>query len=191
MKLFLIRHGQTTANLNQIYAGQTDVPLTDLGRQQAEAIRPVLAGFSFDKVFSSDLSRAIDTQRLALPGAEGERTALLREFDVGSLEGQGIAESVRWFGNAHRQSRDYSVFGGESAQMVCARLQQFLAMLEAEPCDCAAAFVHNGVMNCMLQIVLGGEYDRTGVKTGNCGINVFEYENGKWKLLAWNYMGKL
>jgi broad specificity phosphatase PhoE len=64
-------------------------------------------------------------------------------------------------------------------------------MLEAEPCDCAAAFVHNGVMNCMLQIVLGGEYDRTGVKTGNCGINVFEYENGKWKLLAWNYMGKL
>ena len=57
MKLFLIRHGQTTANVSRkAYCGQTDVPLTELGRQQAEAIRPILSRHQFDRVFSSDLS---------------------------------------------------------------------------------------------------------------------------------------
>ena len=62
MKLFLVRHGQTVSNVAGVYAGQTDVILTDAGRAQAMKIRPILEKFQFDKVYSSDLSRAIDTQ---------------------------------------------------------------------------------------------------------------------------------
>lgn len=192
MKLFLIRHGQTTANLDMVYAGQTDVPLTDLGRQQAEAIRPILAPVSFDKIYSSDLSRAIDTQRLAIPGAEGIRTPLLREYDVGSLVGVDFARGRQLFAQAQTDSslmRDYSLFGGESPRMVCDRIREFLSMLEAESCENVAAFVHNGIMNSMLRIVLGTEFDTAAVKSQNCAINIFEFDGTRWRLFAWNYMG--
>ena len=66
MKLFLVRHGQTTANQQKIYAGQTDVLLTEQGRQEAESIRPILEKFTFDRVYSSDLTRARRTAE-ALP----------------------------------------------------------------------------------------------------------------------------
>ena len=88
MKLFLVRHGQTVTNLEQRWTGQMDVALTELGRQEAESIRPILEKFTFDKVFSSDLSRAVITQQLALPGYTAAQTPLLREFDVGTLAGK-------------------------------------------------------------------------------------------------------
>ena len=85
MKLFMVRHGQTTGNVAGLIYGQMDYPLTQKGRDQAMAIRPVLRRISFDRVYSSDLSRAIETQQLAVPDAQGIRTPLLREFDVGRL----------------------------------------------------------------------------------------------------------
>ena len=80
MKLFMIRHGQTTANETVTYAGQTDAKLTELGKQQAAAIAPVLEGIPFDKVYSSDLSRAYVTQQLALPDYTATLLPLLREY---------------------------------------------------------------------------------------------------------------
>ena len=191
MKLFLVRHGQTTANQQKIYAGQTDVLLTEQGQQEAEAIRPILEKFTFDRVYSSDLRRAVDTQRLALPDATAIQTPLLREFDEGSLVGMCFTEVQALFDDSYRRRRDYTPYGGESADMVCARLRQFLSILEADPCDTAIAFAHNGIMNMMLRITLGEELDYTGAHSKNCAIHVFEYTNGIWRLLAWNYMGKL
>lgn len=191
MKLFLIRHGQTTANLEQFYAGQSDVPLTDRGRREAENIRPILEKFSFDRVYSSDLSRAIGTQKLALPGYTAETTPLLREFDMGTLVGQPFGTALQKMDPAARRARDYTVFGGESGEMVCARLRKFLDSLVADPCDCAAAFVHNGIMGCMLQLVLQAQVDIRAVRTPNCAIHVFDHDGNKWRLLAWNYMGQV
>ena len=93
MRLFLVRHGQTTANVERIFAGQADVMLTEQGRQEALAIRPVLADFTFDKVYTSDLTRAIETQKLALPGAVSTPTPLIRELDEGTLTSTSIQEA--------------------------------------------------------------------------------------------------
>ncbi len=191
MKLFLIRHGQSEANLNQTYTGQSDVPLTETGRKEAEAIRPILEKFTFDRVYSSDLSRAVDTQKLALPGVEAQTTPLLREFALGSLVGMKFTEVREKYGTQIAKNRDYSPFGGESSEDVCRRLQEFLTMLEADPCDCVAAFAHGGIMGSMMQIVLGTDYDRAAVRSNNCAIHVFEYDGTKWRLLAWNYMGRI
>ena len=88
MKVFFVRHGQSIANLQKIYAGQSDVPLTEKGREEAAAIAPILASISFDRVYSSDLSRAIETQQIALPGVEADaRSPLIREYDVGDIVG--------------------------------------------------------------------------------------------------------
>lgn len=193
MKLFLIRHGQTQANVDRIYAGQSDVPLTEEGRRQALCIRPAIADIAFDRVYSSDLSRAIDTQRIALPGVEGIRTPLLRELDVGSIAGlkYGTVPNKEAGWNSSASADAYLEFGGESMDMLCDRLNRFLHSLEADPCENVAAFVHNGVMCGVMRIVLGADFNRSVLRTDNCGINVFEFDGKKWVLVAWNYKGNL
>lgn len=191
MRLFLIRHGQTTSNQQRVYVGQGNVMLTEEGRAQARRIRPILEKFKFDRVYSSDLQRAIDTQELALPDAQAVRTPLLREFHVGSAQGQPFG--VPWVGKPEscRKERDYSVLGGESAEMVTDRLRLFLKELEEDPCDNVAAFAHNGLLSCMLRIVLDASIDLSGAVSPNCAIHVFDYVDGAWKLKAWNYQGEL
>ncbi len=191
MRLFLVRHGQTTANRDLIFAGQTDVPLTEQGRRDALRIRPILENFSFDRVFGSDLSRAVETQKLALPSAEAEQTQLLREYDEGAFVGKNVEQAHRAFGTNYMITRDYSPYGGENSWDVCARLQKFLDTLEADPCENAVAFTHNGVLNCMLQIALGVDYDHRAVGNQNCAIHVFRFDGERWQLLAWNYMAPL
>lgn len=191
MKLFLIRHGQTTANLDRIYSGQMDVPLTQEGRAQAQSIRPVLEKIRFDKVYSSDLSRAIDTQKLALPGYEGVQTPLLREYDAGYLAGRHYGDYPQELKEQFQATKNYSIFGGESTQEVCDRVAQFQRMLERENLENVAAFAHNGVLNCMLQNVIGTNFDKNAVRNNNCTINVYEYDGQKWRLIALNYMAEV
>ncbi len=58
----LIRHGQSQANLDNIFAGHTDVPLTELGQKQAKLTADFIAGnFAVDAVYASDLARAFAT----------------------------------------------------------------------------------------------------------------------------------
>lgn len=185
MKLFFIRHGQTDANFQGIYSGQSDVMLTELGRQQAESLRPVLERFSFDRVYSSDLTRAIHTQQLALPCYEGIRTPLLREYDVGSLTGLPYETARQRYGNV---SGDYVPYGGEDIQMVQQRVRSFLDLVEQENCEYAAAFSHNGTIKAMLRLVLGEHSNTANMVNKNCSIAVFDFDGKQWRLLAWNYM---
>lgn len=88
----LIRHGETTANADAIIAGVTDVPLTQLGRDQARALsqttwpEPVA-------IYASPMSRAQDTARLAFPGEHFKLHSGLRERDWGVFEGQPLTKA--------------------------------------------------------------------------------------------------
>lgn len=188
MVLFLIRHGQTTANEAGVYSGQTDVMLTEQGRAQAETLRPLLAGYEFDRVYSSDLTRAVDTQRLVIPGREGIRTPLLREIDVGAAAGCSFGEIWEKYGNP---KGDFTPFGGENFAQTTERLRNFLSQLEAEPCERVAAFAHGGLMKSMLHIVMGTQANVDPVINGNCNVAVFRFDGKRWLLLAWNLMGKI
>ena len=87
--------------------------------------------------------------------------------------------------------RDYTPYGGESPKMVCDRLGNFLTSLEQDPCGNVAAFTHHGVVVCMMRKILGDGFDSSLLHSSNCSIHVFEYADGKWRLLAWNYMNPL
>lgn len=191
MRLFLIRHGQTTANLDGIFGGQSDVMLTPQGRQQALAIRPILSKIPFDKVYSSNLTRAVDTQKLALPDRVAVQTPLLREIDEGDLVGVDFHDAIARYGDAFLSTRDYTPFHGETAEMVCNRIRSFLSELEKDPCENVAAFAHNGIMYCMMRIVLRADCDCYAMESSNCAIHVFNFDGKKWSLLAWNYMGSI
>ncbi|WP_120496674.1 histidine phosphatase family protein [Kiloniella sp. EL199] len=88
---YLIRHGETIANANSIIAGITDVPLSALGRYQAQT----LAEHTWpDRIalFSSPLTRAQDTCQLAFPGYDFKIHDGIMERNWGIFEGRNLSE---------------------------------------------------------------------------------------------------
>jgi 2,3-bisphosphoglycerate-dependent phosphoglycerate mutase len=105
-KLVLIRHGESTWNLENRFTGWTDVDLTETGIQQARTAGQLLkeAGYEFDVAYTSVLKRAIRTLYLALD--EMDRTWLpvmkhwrLNERHYGALQGLNKAETAKKFGD--------------------------------------------------------------------------------------------
>ncbi|MBT0958988.1 histidine phosphatase family protein [Alphaproteobacteria bacterium KMM 3653] len=87
----LIRHGETTANAEGFIAGVTDVPLTDFGRDQAQALLDVPWPNEV-ALYASPMSRAQETAKLAFPGQSIQTHPGLCERDWGIFEGRPLAE---------------------------------------------------------------------------------------------------
>ncbi len=105
-KLVLIRHGESTWNLENRFTGWTDVPLTDTGVAQARQAGRLLAeaGYEFDVAYTSVLKRAVWTLWHALDTLE--RTWLpvvhdwrLNERHYGALQGLNKADMAREYGD--------------------------------------------------------------------------------------------
>lgn len=196
MKLFLIRHGESENNYNRLYSGQCNPKLTELGRKQAEAIRPILSDINFDAVYSSDLVRARETCSLALPNAQPIITKLMREISIGDLESQPyyiMKDENDEYGKElfkNRKAFNYAPYGGENADDVKERIAKFFKELEDKPYENVACFCHAGISTILLSYVLSADIDRDAVYCPNCAVNVFECNNGKWRLSAWNYGSK-
>ncbi|MGA2023692.1 MAG: 2,3-diphosphoglycerate-dependent phosphoglycerate mutase [Steroidobacteraceae bacterium] len=106
-KLVLVRHGQSTWNLENLFTGWTDVDLTALGREEARQAGLELkrAGLLPDVVFTSVLKRAIRTEWLMLDEMDllwlpVERTWRLNERHYGALQGLNKAQTVERHGEA-------------------------------------------------------------------------------------------
>ena len=187
MKLYMVRHGQSQTNLERRFTGQADAPLTDQGREDAQAVGKKLRGLHFDRVYSSDLSRAADTARIALD-CEPVQLKVLRELDVGSLAWRTVEECEAEYGDElwkNRNDYNYEPYGGETEAKLTLRAHDFLTMLENDPCDQVIAFSHAGFITCTLGRVLFTSFDRRHVDCPNGSIAVFEYKNGKWILCQW------
>ena len=94
MTLTLVRHGATEWNQADRCQGRTDVPLSARGCEQAERLRDLYAGQSFDHVLASPLSRAIQTAAI-VAGREPEVLDDLIEIDRGEWEGRPMDEVRR------------------------------------------------------------------------------------------------
>lgn len=106
-KLVLVRHGQSTWNLENRFTGWTDVDLTDQGRAEAHSAGKLLReeGYAFDVAFTSVLKRAIKTLWIVLEEMNLEwipvtRAWQLNERHYGALQGLNKAETAEKFGEA-------------------------------------------------------------------------------------------
>ncbi|MEU7935314.1 histidine phosphatase family protein [Micromonospora echinofusca] len=95
-RLIIWRHGNTDWNAASRIQGQTDVPLNDLGREQARDAAPLLAALRPDAIVASDLSRAADTAAAlaALTGLPVRTDPRLRERHFGSWQGLALTEAA-------------------------------------------------------------------------------------------------
>ena len=84
----LIRHGQTLWSITGQHTGRTNIPLTDLGRQQADALGEMLDGDAFSLVLSSPLVRAWETMERAGYRDHGVASDDILEWDYGVYEGR-------------------------------------------------------------------------------------------------------
>ena len=99
--LALLRHGQSTWNLENLFTGWTDVDLTEQGRAEAVEAGRLLAaeGIAFDQAYTSVLKRAIRTLWLAIDTMDRmwlpvERSWRLNERHYGALQGLDKAQTV-------------------------------------------------------------------------------------------------
>ena len=144
--LVLVRHGATAWNDNGYFQGLKDVPLSPRGREQVAALgrRMRDEGVLFDRVFSSPLTRAIETARAA--GGEPEIEADLIELDRGHWEGHPGEEIRRRWGRLWKAWYDdpagLAMPGGESFDAVWERAGRILARIGGEPGACALICAH-------------------------------------------------
>ncbi len=129
-KLILLRHGQSTWNLENRFTGWIDVPLTPLGEREATRAGEHIRDIHLDEVFTSVLKRAIDTTTLALKGAGQEgalvrQDAALNERMYGDLQGLNKADVAKRFGDEQvkiwRRSYDVAPPNGESLKDTASR----------------------------------------------------------------------
>jgi broad specificity phosphatase PhoE len=128
--LILIRHGQSTANLEGLLAGRLDTPLTNVGREQARALAPALRDVAV--ALTSPLRRARDTAALALPHVAASVDDAFIELDHGTEEGRPFAEFLTTQWRDFRNDPTFRVGGGESLADVDARVRPRLVALVAQ-----------------------------------------------------------
>ena len=156
-ELWLVRHGETPASLARTLAGWADVPLTGRGEEQARALRPVLEDERFEGIWSSDLSRAVATARLAW--GEPRQDARLREMSFGSLEGQPWETLDARLQEGIARFEGFAAPGGESFDALRSRVLAFVDGLEPGR---HLVFTHGGVVRLLSREVGEDHFVPTG-----------------------------
>jgi broad specificity phosphatase PhoE len=133
MDVWLLRHAETEWSRDGRHTGRTDVPLTDVGREAARALRARTSGHRFALVLASPLSRALQTAELA--GLTPQLRDDLVEFDYGAYEGI-TTDEIREQRPGWNLWRDGSA-GGESADDVGRRVDRVIAEALAASGDVA------------------------------------------------------
>lgn len=183
MFLYFVRHGESVNNLLKKWTGWADVPLSPKGEQDAKKAGELLKNVSFDKVYSSDLCRAINTAKIALPNCVIETIRDIREINVGTLMGNVISLTDEQ--RDLTRTEGYSSFGGESRADFRKRIVDFIKMTQTLDCENVVAFAHGGVLRMALDIIVGIDLPPSNICCNNCAVAVFEYADEKWRLHSW------
>lgn len=186
-ELWLIRHGQSVGNRDNLYQGQNDLPLSALGVEQAAALARRLAAlhpaYGFSAIYASDLQRALDTARPTahLLNLSIQTRPALREIDVGAWSGLSFAEIQKRFAGEWADS--YPVLnpdrvrgGGESYRQAQTRVIDALGRIaDAHSDERVLVFFHGGVLQAALaQIMQMPLANKRFLRTSNASISRVE-----------------
>jgi len=168
-RFYLIRHGETVANSQEITCGASDSPLNSIGKCQAEEAARLVAMLPDlpRKIYHSSLSRARDTAtQIALScRSEVHEVPGLNEQDFGQWEGQP------WLPALDQLVRGVEPPGGETNQEFVRRIQSTFHFLLSNHLDESVPLIvcHGGIFH-----ALGNMYGHQANHIGNCNLYLFE-----------------
>lgn len=169
MKLLLVRHAETDWNLAHRYQSYSDVPLNQNGIQQAQSLAKRLSKEKIDVVYSSDLSRALETAKWIANEYEPVLAVQCNprwcELSFGKWEGLNNEElQAQWQTEVNVWYEDpVNVFppGGETMLQMSGRVQSALDELKNKHTDETVLVVsHGGTIQILLCMLLGVELRR-------------------------------
>ncbi len=182
MKLWLVRHGQTQANLDGVYSGISETKLTPLGVEQALSVGRLLQRAPFEKVFCSELGRAQHTTALLLQQRNIPVTVEpgLNEMNFGDWELRHHRDLQR------NDAQNYAAWcsdwqnviptNGEGFQHFSRRVTAFAEALKSRPAEENILIVsHQGVLSLLIATLLN---------MPPASLWHFTIEQGTWSAMA-------
>ena len=165
--VLLARHGQSVSNAIRRFQGVQDVPLSELGLRQAQALSAAVSGRRLAHVYASPLQRARRTAEIAMAGRDVPLSVVddLRELSLGDWEGRAIEEIRALPGDPYAQwVRDPVAFtppGAEPLETVQSRVLRALAEIAAAHPngDDVLVVAHGGVISVYACHVLGCSFN--------------------------------
>jgi probable phosphoglycerate mutase len=166
-RVFLVRHGATVLSAEDAFAGETDVPLSDVGREQLRKLALRLAPEAIAAVYASPLGRTMETAHI-LAAPHGKPVLPrdgLREISHGRWEGKTRAavekefpeEYARWETDPY----SFSPAGGETGLAVTARaIPTLLEIVGDHPGQQVLVASHKATIRLMIGSLLGFDLRR-------------------------------
>ena len=188
-ELILVRHGQSTANVEGIWQGQMDFPLSKEGRHQAGTAGLILSREPFDGLYSSPLSRAFETASIirSRTAFRGEVITVegLSERRGGILEGYTWAEQERRNPELAKkflaipEEDRWALVGAETDEEVVARFGEALASIGARHPERSRIVIvsHGGVMRAYLRELFGPEVLPGAQRAANASITRLQWDD--------------
>jgi probable phosphoglycerate mutase len=198
---YLVRHGESQANVDHVFANRVDHPaaLTDAGIGQARELAAMLADRSVSRIYASPLRRARETaEELATAlGAPVTVTDALREYDTGDFEGLPYGDEHAWRWEEHGRvelawregNRHARHPGGESLDDIAARFLPFMRSLATThtATDRLVLVGHGGLYMAALPLLFETLSMDDALRFGlrHCEAVIATWQDGHWTCRQW------
>jgi len=192
--IYLVRHGQTAWNREEIFRGRTDVPLDEIGLKQAELVGEYFKGTKIHGIYSSPLARAWET---------AQKIAKFHSLKVQPLDGIIDMSFGDWEGHSHQEIRKNNAEiyrqwvesphivrlpGGETLNGVRSRSMAALEeVIRLNPEKTIVLISHRVINKVLICGILGIDNSHFWqIRQDTTAINLIHYRNGKYFLSLMN-----
>lgn len=187
-KVYLVRHGQTAWNLEEVFRGRMDIPLDETGKKEVHLAGEALKDETIHAIYSSPLSRSMETAENIAKFQNIEVTPLEAIIDISYGDWEGVSlDQVRkkypdlydlWLKEPHKVSFP----NGESLEQVRVRTQNAIDdLLEKHKNENIALVAHrvpNKVICCSLLGIENSNFWR--IQQDTASTNLFTYKDDQW-----------
>ena len=197
MLLHCVRHGESSYNAENRIQGQSDVPLSELGRRQGEAVAAALAESPLEAIYASPLRRAMQTAQplaaaLELPIQTDPR---LMEVHAGVFQDKLRSDLGRlypedwacWLSG----DPDFAIPGGETRRQLMHRGREVFEEICQAGQGQVAVIAHGGLLAAAFKALLEIPAHRHPFVLPNGSISRLDFSNGQLKVLSFGQIGHL
>lgn len=193
MEIYMIRHGETQWNKERKLQGRADIPLNEYGIQLAKITADALQSIPFTKIYSSPLSRALETARILAHKRPVEILTDDRLVEMGFGEGEGASIELIYthpelavYDFIHSPENYIPPVGGESFAQLYSRCDNFIreVIIPAEKnCDYMMIVGHGALIRGLIHCINSRPTRDFWIKTHkNCCVSIASCINGSLTL---------